>query len=66
MEKNINFATYIVRSRKLNFWLQFKGFKLIGTLPSRDHLGWSVFLYKNSTELRNAIDEYREYQPIKK
>jgi hypothetical protein len=67
MEENkYKFKTYIIRSRKLNYWLQFKGFVLKGTAPSRDNPKWDVFYFHNSKELRDAIDEYREYRGIQK
>jgi hypothetical protein len=55
-----NFSTFVVRSRKLSFWLQFKGFILKGTAPSRDNPSWLVFYYKNTPELLSAIEEYKQ------
>lgn len=60
MEKDFSFSTYIVRSRKLSYFLQFKNFRLLGTQPNKDNPNWQVFLFKNSPELREAINEYRE------
>jgi len=65
-ENKYKFKTYIVRCLKLSYWLQFKGFELKDTAPSKDNPNWNVFYFHNSQELRNAIDEYREYKQIKK
>lgn len=55
----MEFKTYFVRSQRLAGFLMQKGFVLQGIKPSNDNSERNVFLFKNSEELCQRIQEYK-------
>ena len=55
---------YVCRRMKLCSFLLSKGFKYIREEPDKSNEKYSVWLFKNSPELRLAIEEY--YSQINK
>ncbi|WP_369974647.1 DUF5659 domain-containing protein [Paraliobacillus sp. X-1268] len=51
---------YVIRSMKLAGFLMQKGFVILKLQNDRNGTGRNVFLFNESTDLTNAIKEYRE------
>ncbi|WP_370736960.1 DUF5659 domain-containing protein [Desulfitobacterium hafniense] len=54
-----DFKTYYVRSQRLAGHLMLNGFVLQGVKPANDDSNRNVFLFKNSDELIEKIQEYK-------
>lgn len=50
---------YVVKTMRLASWLINEGFEKIKEQPDRNNLKFNVFLFKDSIELRSALEKYK-------
>ena len=54
-----DFKTYIARSMRMSGFLMHRGFRLLNIGPCYDAPNKDVYYFKNTPELLNAIQDYK-------
>lgn len=57
MKAKTEIKTKAIRSRKVAFQLRKMGFKIIGTSPNRFKPEFDVYIFENTPELQEALNE---------
>ena len=56
--KNTDMPMYTVRSLELMNWLCHRGFTVMKVLDSDKNPQFKIFLFQDSSEIRNAVNSY--------
>ncbi|WP_140417662.1 DUF5659 domain-containing protein [Desulfosporosinus sp. FKA] len=65
-EDKFGFDFYVMRSQRMAGFCMYKGFKLLAMPESKEKVGKHVFIFKNTQQLLECIEQYKMITKISK